>query len=536
MKEDNYSNKNNPYSTLNIKDIFFLILFILIPFVFFATNFASNYKVIYYAILSLFAVIYTLIGQFFFESERTGTIGKKLFSIMVINSLILPFIQFTGNLDSPYFFIIYFLIFAISIFASLSTLVLECIVIFASLFVSQLYDFSIFDITLLKTLTTLEIVRLLSIPISLPLAMTITSYIDNLQKKKELLKMSKQLLEISDIEDETLLEGLNQGVIILDSDLKIIKLSKWVESNFNLASKLLLGKYFNEIAFYDPVSYKKLLSSDFFYKNLKATDSQELTWRALYKNQYDKFIKFIIKQSPLQINNQNIGFLLSIKLPPKNITEYMGSFNRFLSFRLSSNIAMVRNYLHTIPQIQNHIYYASLKNNVNAIIEVLNDVSIRNEITEGNYEITISNFDIKDIVNQVLKRTEIQDKVSVWNISPYYKNVSYKINSDIDLLEHIINYSIKGAYFLSNKQKVNLTFDEDENIQKPRIQIVSDFSFSIDNDSLLIEPFFHGELNILSKYQGTGLEISNADLIAKYLGFDFNLRISNNKLLINIIF
>ena len=81
-----------------------------------------------------------------------------------------------------------------------------------------------------------------------------------------------------------------------------------------------------------------------------------------------------------------------------------------------------------------------------------------------------------------------------------------------------------------------MTLDEDESLKRPRVVLSVDLKDDFSKAIKLLDPFFAGDPTIISKYKGTGLELSNANLIAKFLDFDFDAAISNNKLVIKIIF
>lgn len=519
----------------NTKDILGFIIFLLIPLSFFFSNFVINFKVYYYAILALFVAIYTLVGQFFFEEDKISSLGKKLISLTVINTLIISFINFTGNVSSPYYFILYFLLIFVAFFTSTEVLILESVIIFFSIFITEIYKFSSLSL-LFQSIDTQALANFLSIPLSLPLVVVISTFVKNLQKKQDLLLLSKELLTIKDIEDEALLEEVNQGVIVIDSNLKIAKISKWIENKFSLSAKFLLGKNFTELKFYDPVSNQKFLPSDYFYKNLSSTHPQKLTWRVLYKNQYGKFKKFIIKQSPLLIKTSSIGFLISVKIPPKTASGFVSSFNQLLNFRISSSIAVVKSSLSILDQTKMDSKYSTLQKHINLIVQILNDATIKNEITDGKCEMTLSLIDLKAIAKSVVEKLTNFGKIAMWNISPLYKNKSINIKTDSTLCEKLLTYAIKGSFFLSKNLNVSLAFDEDENLKKPSIIITTDVDLEIPENIDILQPFFSGELAILSNYKGSGLEFSNANLIANFLGFDFNVKISNNKLIVKIIF
>ncbi|MBN2016412.1 hypothetical protein JW766_06315 [Candidatus Dojkabacteria bacterium] len=524
------------FKSFTISDIIGFIIFLLIPLGLFATDFISQYRIYFYSLLAVFVAIYTLVGQFFFEDKTTGKIGKKFLSLTVINTLIISFINFTGNITSPYFFILYFLIFTVSIFTSVEMLLFECLIIFLSILVSETFKYDSITI-LLQSISSQELSNLLSIVASLPLAIVISSFTRSLQRKQELLLLSRKLLMIRDIEDEVLLEEINQGIIVLDQELTIVKISRWIENKFNLTAKLILDKKITELTFFDPVSNRRLLPSDNFYKNLLTTTPNELNWRILYKNQYGKFIKFVIKQTPLLVNNNKpIGFLLLVKEPPKTVQDLVSSFNQVLSFRLSSSIAMVKNLLSISKNIKSDPIYPQVEKHLNFIVQLLNDTTTKNDIADGNVEVKVTKCDLKTVTQCVLEELDPIRKVAVWNISPLYKTKPIQITSDIMLCKKLLKYSIKGALYFSADATVNLAFDEDENLKRPRIIITVSSMAKIPKGVNILEPFFAGELVTFPKYAGTGLEFSNANLLASYLGFDFNAEIRNNSLVVKIIF
>ena len=523
------------FEDITLKDILGLFIFLQIPLSFFLSNFIQNFRVFYYAILALFIISYTLIGQFFFEQEKLSSLGKKLIALTVINTVILSFINFSGNLVSPYFFILYILIFTISIYLPPEVLVLECLIIFFSIFTAEVYYFQSVG-KMFESISPQELSNLFSILIIMPLTMVIASFVRNLQKKQGLLSLSKDLLAVRDIEDEALLEEINQGIIVLDSDQRIIKISRWVEKEFNLVAPLLLGKRIRELVLYDAVSNKKLLSSDYFYKNLNADEPQQLSWRILYKNQYGKFKKFVIKQTPLIVEKNVIGFLFIIKYPPKKVSELVSSFNQILGFRLSSNIAVIKNLLAMSKDFQKDPVYPNIKNNLDVLIKTLNDTAIRNDITDGNREITLTDFDLNTLTNNVIKKIDPIRNIAVWNISPIYKTQSVSISSDKELCKKLIEYAIRSALYLSKDSSLNISFDEDENIKRPRIIISVNIDKKFPEGIDVLEPFFAGKLSVLTNYPCSCLELYNENIIAKFLSFDFYAGISNNKLIIKIIF
>lgn len=523
------------FSNLTRRDLFGFIFFLLIPLGFFAFDFIGKYRIIFYVVLVICVAIYTIVGQFLFEKGKFGGLGKQLLALVVINTLVISLVNFTGNVESPYFFVLYFLIFSVAIFSPVEVFVLECLIVFASILVLEFYKIGSF-VPIFKDRELQELVNILSIPATLPLMFAISSFVKNLELKKQLLTLSRDLLAIEDIEDEALLEEIDQGIIILDPSLSIAKISRWVEHNFETTAKVLLGKKITDLELYDAVTNKRLLPSDQFYKNLTSSSPQPLRWRILYRNQYGKYKKFVIKQTPLIVGESVIGILLSVEYPPKSLKDVITSFNQLFSFRISSSVSMVKNLLSTSSEIQKDPVYPKIKLYIERITQLLNDVAIKNEIADGIREITLSNFDLQILIKNVISEIGESGNISVWNVSPLYKNMEIMLNTDASLCERLLDYSIKGAVFLSKDTKVSLSIDEDEIQKRLTISVTSDVSGDFPVRVDILEPFFAGKLIVLAKYKGSGLEFSNASLIASYLGFDYSAQIENNKLVVKIIF
>ncbi len=515
-----------------------LMIFLLIPLTLFVFNVHQTYNLYYYIFLTISILIYAAlgIGHTSTQSSKKSTKGKLLIGISFVNLIILSLIQLTGNLQTPYFFLLYFLLFIYSFFATPTLIVLEIIVVFLSLFSIKFHAYDSFH-NMRVGLTFLERVRMISLVISTPIIISLSRLIQNLKQKKKFFEISQDLLEVQDIEDETLLSEIDQGVIVVDQELTIVKVSKWIEDNFGITADLFLNKNFKELTFYDAVSNKKIKETDYFYKNLKSRAPQTLNWRVLYKNQYGKYKKFVIKQNPLIVKGKLVGFLLSFKYPPKSLTDIISSFNRLLNFKISSNIGMIKNLLSTDKKIQTSENYKLLKKHIKEITKLLNDASIKNNITEGHQEITITKFDLNTKLKNEISQIQNLGASNIWNISPIYKNKEVLVKSDSKLCSKLLEYTLKGCLYLTKNQKIQISIDESQTQKAPTLTITAnDIKAEVSEKSDLIEPFFGGKLVILSKYKGTGLELSNANLIANFLGFDYEAQVEGKSVTAKIIF
>lgn len=535
MKENKLFLTSRTSVRLTPKDVLGLLVFVAIPLSLFVFNLVGEYRIVFYAILVIFIAAYTLVGQFFFERARMGSLGKKLLALTVINTLVISLVNFTGNTSSPYYFVLYFLIFSVAIFVPIRIFIFECLIVFASVFVLEFHKFGSVAL-MFQSLESPQLITLFSIPATLPLLLAISSFVRNLEVRRQLLTLSRDLLAIEDIEDEAVLAEINQGIMILDPSLTIVKVSRWIENNFETTSKILLGKKVADLGLYDAVSNKKLLPSDHFYKNLTRSEPQTLKWRVLYKSQYGKYKKFVIKQTPLMVGSQIIGVLLSVQHPPKSIKDIITSFNQLFSFRLASNIAMIKNLVTTSDNIKSDPAFSNITLYIERTTQLLNDVAIKNEIADGDYEVVLSKVDLQIVIKNVIEELGQIGSVSIWNISPLYKNRAIPLKTDASLCEKILNYSIKGVLYLSKDSQVNLSLDEDDLQKKPTVILTADIVLDVPGRVDLTEPFFAGKFLILAKYKGTGLEFSNANLMARFLGFDFSAEIKNKKLIVKLIF
>jgi hypothetical protein len=81
-----------------------------------------------------------------------------------------------------------------------------------------------------------------------------------------------------------------------------------------------------------------------------------------------------------------------------------------------------------------------------------------------------------------------------------------------------------------------MSVDEDDALRKPAVIITANLPKDFPQKVDILEPFFAGKLVILAKYKGSGLEFSNANLIARYLGLDYSAQVTGGKLVVKVIF
>lgn len=525
----------SPMGKLSSKHIFWLLLFFVVPLIFFVSNFIGEYRSYYYSVLALFVGAYAIVGHFFFKRTRLGDLEKKLIALIVINTVIISLVNFTGNAASHYFFILYFLMFAVAIFASAEVFVLECVIILTSVVVLEVHKVGSFG-QLFGSLSPSELANLISIPVTLPLMMIIAAFVRNLQEKQELFLLSKEMLALEDVEDQILLEEIDQGLIVLDTGLTIVKVSKWIEKNLGMVSELLVYRNLNELEFYDPLTNLKLARKDHFYKNLTEQNPQKLNFRVLYQDKEGKFKKYVVKQNPLHVDKKLIGFLLTVRLAPKTVSEAIMSFDEILRFRLSSSIALIRNITEVSDEIKGDSSYPTLKKHIDLIIQILNDNALKSDIASGNYTLQRSTVDLKKLLSDLTRSIDPSQKDFVLKLSDLCKIRPIYLNTDARLCEKLVNYILSGANYFARGGKVDMELSSDEKMEEVILKVTVGLKEEFLKVLKVVEPFFAGQVVVLSKYIGTGLEFSNADLIAKFLGFDFDAGIDDSRLVVKVEF
>jgi len=515
----------------NKKNLFALVVFITLPLlVYIFTALKFNLLIsIGILILIFFSCFFAL--QFFGENEKLDSTGKNLLLFFLLNTIVSTIMFATGGISSHYYFFVYILILFSSVTFKFGIVFLEVFLIFfINIFIWLTSKDSLSQI--FSQGETYAQINLFSPFLMLLLVIPLTIFIYNLRKKTEILRHSKELLYLQDLEDETLLTEINQGIIILDSELNIVKFSKWIEQNFEIQPSAILGKELIELSFMDYITGEKIQKDNYFYRNLFSENPKKLNWRVLYKNKYGKIKKFIIKQIPLEHYGKFAGFLLSVKTPQSSIDIISSSFTQMLAFRMNSSVGMIKNFLSFDGPVDEETKI-KIGNHIELLSGILKDMNERDRVASGDYEIIIEETDLKNMISLLVSAMP-EKKAGFWTVSPYFKNQKINYPLDTYLFEQIIRYLIIGSFYLSSGKGISISLDNGEGNNYLKIVITTDAMDGLPKDMDLSDEFFGGRLVVLSKYKGSGLEISNAKLFCSYLDFDFDARISNNKINIEI--
>lgn len=509
----------------------FYILFCIVPAIFFILNFESFNKYLYYGVIFILIVISTLFMQFFYEEKSIFSKDKTLILLITINTIVLSFVSFTGGTNGILFFLIYLLLFLTTIFIDKEILLLEmCIVLISLIFQEKSKEGFMFSI---KNKSFQSIVSVISL---MPFLYAVSVLLSNFRAKIQMLSFAKNLLLLQEIEDKALMQEINEGIMILDKELKIIKVSEWVVKQLGISTDRLLGQSIKKIELYDAVTNQKFDEDDLFIQNFYAEKPQKLKWRVLFKNEYSKFIKFFIKVKPIFFNNEKVGFLITFELPPQNIFELVNSSEGIFNFRLSSILVSIRN---AITLSKNEIKtdnFVKIENRLRMFSNLLNDNIFRNNITDGFITVSVKEINVVEKLFAFQKELGKISKINIWTVFPLYKNQGILMKTDESLFDKMLLYILKGCIFFSVDNKVNISIDQDSVTQKPSIlfSIDSEVTEGLTGEDIL-KPFFGGKILAISKYKGTGLEFSNAFLVSKILNVEITVSIIGKRIMVKMI-
>lgn len=526
----NSNQRNHNLSAPRKKDIFAMIFYLSIPLLFIITNFISQYKIFSYILIIFLIIVYSLFLQFFMDKNRKNSLSRNLYVLTIINIIVTSFLIPNGGLSSNFSFLTYLIIFLTVIFYSKFITILEISLLMLIFFFDTLYNVGLRELFVVES-NKPYLYNFLGFIISFPLFVTAANYIDVLKEKSKSLLISKDLLKLQDVEDETLFSEINKGIIILDRNLRIIKLSRWIAVNLEITPELYIGKDFSQLKFHDYITNRKLNRDDYFFNNLEDNDPKKIKWRVVFKNQYGKFQKLIVKQIPLKMNEFVSGFMIIINYPQRSLDKVLSSFEQILAFRLNSSLGMVKNLLEN-----KGVKDEKIDRHLQSLSSMLKDMKRRNEILKGEYEISVEKFDILNILSNISEEMKEIANIRIWEVDPYLKNRGLSIKSDLKTFKRIIFYVLEATVLLSKNKAISMSINLDSSGSHPRLILTTKAKEGLPKNAQLGEEFFGGKLVLLSKYKGSGMELSNAKLLANYLNFDFNAKISNNKVIVEIIF
>lgn len=164
-----------------------------------------------------------------------------------------------------------------------------------------------------------------------------------------------------------------------------------------------------------------------------------------------------------------------------------------------------------------------------ALLNIINDILDISKIESGKYEVSKSNFDLKDLLEQVVQLYAINTKQKnirfLYTLDESIPNFVFSDETKIkQVLSNILSNAIK---FTPENKKVTFTvklLKLENNIVSVRFSVKDEgIGISIENQRSIFEPFSQADGSISRKYGGTGLGLAISLNIVKMLGSEIKL-------------
>jgi len=164
-----------------------------------------------------------------------------------------------------------------------------------------------------------------------------------------------------------------------------------------------------------------------------------------------------------------------------------------------------------------------------ALLNIINDILDISKIESGKYEVSKSNFDLKDLLEQVVQLYAINTKQK--NIRFLYtldESIPNFVFSDETKIKQVLSNILSNAIKFTPENK-KVTFNVkllrlENNIASVRFSVKDEgIGISIENQRSIFEPFSQADGTISRKYGGTGLGLAISLNIVKMLGSEIKL-------------
>lgn len=170
-----------------------------------------------------------------------------------------------------------------------------------------------------------------------------------------------------------------------------------------------------------------------------------------------------------------------------------------------------------------------------ALLNIINDILDISKVESGKYEISKTNFDLKNLLDQIVQLYAVNTKQK--NIRFLYtldESIPNFIFSDETRLKQVLSNIISNAIkFTPENKKVSFDvrlLNMNNNIATVRFSVKDEgIGISIENQKTIFEPFSQADGTISRKFGGTGLGLAISLNIIKMLGSEIKLISKENE-------
>jgi len=348
---------------------------------------------------------------------------------------------------------------------------------------------------------------------------------------KNTIRLNKKAIQdlITEKDKLTLvINGLIDGLVILDTQGKITMVNPQAEKYFNITKKEILGKKIKETALEDCLydlfkQIKKNASKRVITKEMSVFygHKKESSFIPLSGTTEDKQEEFLHITAKAMVNSRNgiTGCILMVHdiTREKTIERLKNEFISISAHQLRTPLSAVKWTLQMIlagsmgeveGEVRDYIRKAYESNE--RMIMLVNDLLDVSRIEEGRFSHNLESVSIKNIIKEVVFSSGVlsaKKKVKVIFNAP--KNKLPKIKADFkkmklaiqNLVDNAINYSITGSNVIINLDKIKKQANDFILIK------VKDGGIGISkkDQKRLFVKFFRGANAIRMQTEGTGL-------------------------------
>lgn len=277
------------------------------------------------------------------------------------------------------------------------------------------------------------------------------------------LKIAKEKLEKEKAKDESIIDNIGEGLIVLDKFQKILVFNKGAEELIGYNSEDVIGKNFNDVILIEDDKEKKIfLNQEPFSKAFlgRKIIFTPVNSKYFIRSKDNKKIPISLILSPILMEGEIIGVILIFNdiSKEKEVDRAKSEFVSLASHQLRTPLTTIKWYVESLlsedlgalnnnqKQYLHDVYIATQR-----MITLIKDLLNVSRLEMGNFQISPSEFSIKDLINEVLKEFLPKIKNKEIKFKKYIEKGIPKLFLDFTLLRIVFQNLISNAIKYTKK-------------------------------------------------------------------------------------